>query len=56
MELVIDKMFKRCLADQQYKQAIGVALECRRLDKVKEAIEQSAEHIEANLGYTFTIA
>jgi len=56
MEIVIDKMFKRCITDKKYKQAIGIALESRRLDKVKEAIEISNEQVEENLGYTFTIA
>jgi len=56
MEVVIDKMFKRCFSDKQYKQAIGIALEARRLDKVKEAIEMSGEQMEDNLSYTYTIA
>ena len=56
MEIVIDKMFKRCFQDKQYKQAIGIALEARRLDKVKEAIELSGDQMEDNLGYTFSIA
>lgn len=34
MEIVIDKMFARCIQDKKFKQAIGVALEARRLDKV----------------------
>jgi len=36
-------------------QAIGIALESRRLDKIKEAIERSND-LEAKLSYTFTIA
>ena len=56
MELVIEKMFARCFADKSYKQAIGIALESRRLDKVQEAIEQSNDQVEKMLGYTFTIA
>jgi 26S proteasome regulatory subunit N2 len=56
MEVVIEKMFKRCFTDKRYKQAIGIALESRRLDKVKEAIEMSNDHVEENLGYTFDIA
>ena len=39
MEIVIEKMFARCFTDKRYKQAIGIALESRRLDKVQEAIE-----------------
>jgi len=56
MENIIEKMFKRCFEDKKWKQAIGVALESRRLDKVKDAIEQSNDQIEENLGYTFDIA
>ena len=56
MEAVIDKMFEKCFNDRRYKDVIGIALECRRLDKVKEAIEKSGDAIEENLGYTFTIA
>lgn len=43
METVIEKMFKRCFADKRWKQAIGIALESRRLDKVRDAIESSNE-------------
>lgn len=56
MEAVIDKMFQRCFNEKQYRHVIGVALECRRLDKVKEAIEKSGDEMEENLGYTFNIA
>jgi 26S proteasome regulatory subunit N2 len=55
MEAVIEKMFERCYDDSQFNQAIGVALESRRLDKVREAIEKSND-IEDKLGYAFTIA
>jgi len=55
MEGVINKMFERCYQDQQFNQAIGVALESRRLEKVREAIENSRD-IEEKLSYTFTIA
>ncbi len=55
MESVINKMFDRCFNDGQYNQAIGIALESRRLDKIREAIERSND-VEQKLGYTFTIA
>lgn len=55
MEAVINRMFERCYEDGQFNQAIGVALEARRLDKVKEAIEKSRD-VEDKIGYTFTIA
>jgi 26S proteasome regulatory subunit N2 len=56
MEMVIDKMFDRCFSDKKYKHVIGIALESRRLDKVKQAIELSGDAIEDNLGYTFNLA
>lgn len=55
MEGVINKMFDRCFNDGQYNQAIGIALESRRLDKIRESIERSND-VEQKLGYTFTIA
>lgn len=56
MEIVIDKMFERCFADKKYRHVIGIAIESRRLDKVKEAIEKSGDQMEDNLGYTFNLA
>lgn len=35
---VVERMFQRCLTDKEYKQAIGIALECRRLDFAEKAI------------------
>lgn len=55
MEDVINRMFDRCYRDYQYTQAIGVAIESRRRDKIVESIEKSND-IENLLGYTFTIA
>lgn len=56
MEILINKMFDRCFADKKFKHVIGIAIESRRLDKVKEAIELSGEYMEDNLGYTFNLA
>lgn len=55
MEEVINKMFERCFNDGQYNQAIGISIESRRLDKMREAIERS-HNVEDKLSYTFTIA
>jgi 26S proteasome regulatory subunit N2 len=38
---VVERMFDRCFRDDQYRQAIGVALETRRLDKLEEAVALS---------------
>jgi 26S proteasome regulatory subunit N2 len=34
MQAIVEQMFDRCYAAGTYKQALGVALESRRLDKV----------------------
>ena len=33
----------RCFADGQFEQAIGVALESRRLDKLEEAVQRAPD-------------
>merc|ERR550514_1118234 len=44
-------MFDRCLEDKAYKQGMGMALECRRLDKVKVFITQ-ADNVPGMLEYS----
>jgi 26S proteasome regulatory subunit N2 len=44
---VVERMFERCFADSQFRQAIGVALETRRLDKLEEAVTQSPDPAES---------
>ena len=38
LEAIVNRMFQRCFDDQQYKQAIGIALETRRNDILQKAI------------------
>ena len=38
---VIESMFERCISQGEYKQAIGIAIESRRLDIVKRVIDAS---------------
>jgi 26S proteasome regulatory subunit N2 len=45
-------MFDRCFSDGEYKQALGIAIESRRLDKIKESIIKSGE-TSAMLDYCF---
>lgn len=56
MEAIIEQMFLRCYADGCFEQAMGVALDTHRLDKVREigskAIEQGRPTI---LNYAFHI-
>ena len=41
LEIIVDRMFQRCLDDGQYKQAIGIAIETRRMDIFKKSILES---------------
>ena len=36
LEAIVENMFERCFQDKEFKQALGIALESRRLDKVEE--------------------
>jgi len=41
LAVIVERMFDKCLHDGEYKQALGIALETHRLDKVKQAISCS---------------
>lgn len=43
LEGIVNKMFQRCLDDHKYKQAIGIALETRRLDIFEKTILESVQ-------------
>ncbi|GFZ01889.1 26S proteasome regulatory complex, non-ATPase subcomplex, Rpn2/Psmd1 subunit [Actinidia rufa] len=48
LEAIVEKMMDKCILDG-YEQAIGMAIECRRLDKLEEAInlrEYGCEHLK----------
>jgi len=38
---IVERMFERCFTDGQFHQAIGIALETRRLDKLEESVTKS---------------
>lgn len=54
LEAIVNRMFKRCFDDRQFKQAVGIALETRRLDVFKEAILKSTD-IQEMLTYSVKI-
>lgn len=54
LEAIVNNMFNRCFRDGKYKQALGIALEARRLDKVEEAL-RNAPDLPEMLAYTFKI-
>ena len=45
LEAIVNRMFTRCFDDQEYKQAIGIALETRRNDILQRAILESVRKI-----------
>ena len=45
---------RSCFTDGQYQQAIGIALESRRLDKLEEAVVSSGD-APAHLAYTLRV-
>jgi 26S proteasome regulatory subunit N2 len=42
---VVERLFERCLADGQAEQAVGIALETRRLDRLESAIAGSSDPV-----------
>lgn len=55
LEAIVDRMFQRCLEDGQSCQALGLALETRRMDIFRRAICES-EDVGAMLNYAFQVA
>ncbi|XP_018493833.1 26S proteasome non-ATPase regulatory subunit 1 [Galendromus occidentalis] len=55
LEAIVDRMFDRCFEHGQYRQAIGIALETRRMDMFEKAIRQSDDMVKL-LQYSLRIA
>ena len=55
LEDIVNRMFERWFADREYYQAIGLALEARRLDIVERAISEDSGDISKKLSYTYKI-
>ncbi|XP_072428502.1 26S proteasome non-ATPase regulatory subunit 1 [Chiloscyllium punctatum] len=54
LEGIVNKMFQRCFDDHKYKQAIGIALETRRLDVFEKVILESND-ISGMLAYSVKV-
>ncbi|XP_070499887.1 26S proteasome non-ATPase regulatory subunit 1 [Chironomus tepperi] len=54
LEAIVNRMLSRCLEDGQHRQALGIALETRRMDIVKESIMKS-EDVAGMLAYAFQV-
>ncbi|GJY52823.1 26S proteasome non-ATPase regulatory subunit 1 homolog A [Tanacetum coccineum] len=55
LEAIVERMLDKCITDGKYQQAIGISIECRRLDKLKEAI-LSSDNVHATLAYCMNIS
>eukprot|EP00878_Enallax_costatus_P026640 GHUV01028595.1.p1 GENE.GHUV01028595.1~~GHUV01028595.1.p1 ORF type:complete len:303 (+),score=82.68 GHUV01028595.1:207-1115(+) len=51
---VVERMLNRCCEHGQFEQAVGVALEGRRLDKLEEVVQRSND-VPATLGYALKV-
>lgn len=54
LEDIVLGMFERCFKDKQFKQALGIAIEARRLDKIEESIVKS-DNILGMIHYAQTV-
>jgi 26S proteasome regulatory subunit N2 len=52
---IVERMLDKCMQDGKFQQAVGIALECRRLDKLEEAISRS-ENEPAMLSYCLRLS
>ncbi|KAL5725582.1 26S proteasome non-ATPase regulatory subunit 1 A [Ranunculus cassubicifolius] len=55
LEAIVEKMLDKCISDGKIQQAIGVAVESRRLDKLEESIMKS-DGIQGTLSYCINIS
>lgn len=55
LEAIVNRMIQRCLDDGQYRQALGIALETRRMDIFTESIMKS-DDVNGMLVYAFQVA
>ena len=55
LEAIVENMFERCYQDKEFKQALGIALESRRLDKLEECVAR-ADNPHDILNYCYLVA
>ncbi|MBA0746646.1 hypothetical protein Gogos_009147, partial [Gossypium gossypioides] len=51
LEAIVERMLDKCIIDGKFQQGMGIAIECRRLDKLEEAIIRS-DNVHATLAYS----
>ncbi|KAG8369677.1 hypothetical protein BUALT_Bualt14G0038700 [Buddleja alternifolia] len=55
LEAIVERMLDKCIVDGKYQQAIGMAIECRRLDKLEEAVIRS-DNVHATINYCIDVS
>uniref|UniRef100_A0A0D6QRD2 26S proteasome non-ATPase regulatory subunit 1 homolog n=1 Tax=Araucaria cunninghamii TaxID=56994 RepID=A0A0D6QRD2_ARACU len=55
LELTVERMLDKCILDGKFQQALGIALECRRLDKLEEATMKS-DNVSGMLSYCINVS
>lgn len=55
LEKIVEQMFEQCFGDKQFKQALGIALETRRMDMFESSIMLS-DNVTEMLAYAFRVA
>ncbi|KAJ6847996.1 26S proteasome non-ATPase regulatory subunit 1-like protein A-like [Iris pallida] len=55
LEAIVERMLDKCILDGKYQQAMGMAVECRRLDKLEEAITRS-DNVNGALSYCINLS
>lgn len=55
LEGIVEKMLDKCVEDKKYQQAIGMAIECRRLDKLEKAVIES-DNVHATINYCIDVS
>ncbi|XP_002518109.3 26S proteasome non-ATPase regulatory subunit 1 homolog A [Ricinus communis] len=55
LEEIVERMLDKCIEEGKTQQAMGIAIECRRLDKLKQAITESA-NVHSTLSYCINVS
>ncbi|KAL6582006.1 26S proteasome non-ATPase regulatory subunit 1 B [Orobanche minor] len=55
LEAIVERMLDKCIVDGKYQQAIGMAIECRRLDKLEEAVIRS-DNVHSTINYCIDVS
>uniref|UniRef100_A0A0D9ZQF2 26S proteasome non-ATPase regulatory subunit 1 homolog n=1 Tax=Oryza glumipatula TaxID=40148 RepID=A0A0D9ZQF2_9ORYZ len=55
LEAIVERMLEKCILDGKYQQAMGMAVECRRLDKLELAIVR-CDNIHGALSYCINLS